>query len=395
MKKIIVLSTLISISCFAQAQSLKEAQKLNDNEQYEAANAMYKQLVMKEPANGTNYYYFGKNMLDADVQDSAWMLFNKGLQVDPTNQLNNIGLAEIKLTQSNLAEAKPLIDKAVASGANKNVLLLMEAADAYTHYKAKDLMSAQTLLGFALKLEPKNVDLYVLNGDVYKELNNGTEAANNYNAALALDKAQVKAVLHKGQLYKRSTNFEGAAGEFQNAIKIDPDFAPAYRELAEVSFSLRKTEDAKQNYKKYLELSKNNVKARLRYIYFLYTGKSYPEALAELKQINKVDSNSLDYVRMGSYLYYEANDTVNALAFITRLIAITDSTKRSSRDYEYYGKVLAKSGQDSIGIDYIRKAYNMEPARTDLLGDIATIYLKTKKSVASEMLKKINDISPL
>ncbi len=380
MKKIVVLSALVSIAFCSEAQSLKEAQKLNDNEQYEAANAMYKQLVMKEPTNGNNYFYFGENMLDADVLDSAFMLFNKGLQVDPTNQLNTIGLAEIKLSQNNLAEAKSLIDKALTAGANKNAAILRESAAAYTHYKAKDLMSAQTLLGTALKLEPKNSELYLLNGDVYKELNNGTEAANNYNQALVLDKAQVKAVLHKGQLYKQSKNYDGAAGEFQNALKIDANFAPAYRELAEVYFFQRKIEDAKLNYKKYLELSKNNSGARLRYASFLYYTKSFPEALTELNQINKVDSSNLGYIRLGSYLYYETGDTTKALAFISRLFAMTDTNNRRANDYEYYGKVLAKSGQDSVGIEYIRKAYSMDSLNIDLLTDIATIYHKAKKS---------------
>lgn len=379
MKKFLVLPALISIACCSKAQSLKEAQKLNDNEQYEAANAMYKQLVMKEPNNGTIWFYYGENMLDADITDSALLSFNKGLQVDLNNPLNNIGLAEIKLSQNSMTEAKPLIDKALAAGANKNVTVLMEAADAYTHFKAKDLMSAQTLLGTALKLESKNAELYVLNGDVYSELNNGTEAANNYNQALALDKTQVKALLHKGQLYKRSTNYEGAAEEFKKALTIDPNFAPAYRELAEVYYLQRKIEDAKTNYKKYLELSKNNASARLRYASFLYYSKNYPEALSELNQIVKVDSNNLGYIRLGSYLYYETGDTIKALAFISRLFAMTDSTKLSSRDYEYYGKVLAKSGQDSLGVEYIRKAYNMDPTRTELLSDMFTIYQKAKK----------------
>ncbi len=379
MKKILLLSVLVSVAFLSQAQSLKEAQKLNDNEQYESANEMFRQLVMKEPNNGTIWYYYGENMIDADFLDSASLIFNKGLQVEPNNSLNQIGLAEIKLSQNNMAEAKPLIDKALMVGANKNANVLKEAAYAYTHFKAKDLISAQTLLGTALKLEPKNAELYVLNGDVYSELNNGTEAANNYNQALALDKTQVKALLHKGQLYKRSTNYEGAAGEFQDALKIDPNFAPAYRELAEVYYLQKKIEDAKTNYRKYLELSKNNTSARLRFVSFLYFSKAYPEALTVFNQITKVDSSNLGYIRLGSYLYYETGDTTKALAFTSRLFEITDSTKRTSRDYEYYGKVLAKSGKDSIGIINIRKAYSMDPIRTDLLSDIYTIYQKSKK----------------
>ena len=398
MKKLLVLSALISIINLSKAQSLKEAQKLNDNEQYDAANAMYKQLVMKEPNNGTVWFYYGENMLDADNQDSALMMFNKGLQVDPTNPLNNIGLGEIKLSQNNLAEAKPLVDKALAAGANKNVAVLMEAADAYTHFKAKDLMTAQTLLGTAIKLEPKNADLYVLNGDVYSELNNGTEAANNYNQALALDKTQVKAVLHKGQLYKRSTNYDGAAEEFKKAISVDQNFAPAYRELAEVNYLQHKIEDAKANYKKYLELSKNNVSARLRYTSFLYYSKSFPEALAEFNQITKIDSSNTGFLRLGTYVNFESSEAMKdstliakAKLFSDRLFNTLDSTKFNSRDIEYYGKILAKSGMDSIGAGYIRKAYEMEPSRNDLLNDLYTVYQKSKKydSSAAVLQEKI------
>jgi cytochrome c-type biogenesis protein CcmH/NrfG len=92
-----------------------------------------------------------------------------------------------------LAGGKTLIDKAVLMGNGKNALVLMEAAEAYIHYnKAQDLMSAQNYLEAAVKLDPKNPEVYNLLGDLYSELNNGTEAASNYNKALDLDKSQVK-----------------------------------------------------------------------------------------------------------------------------------------------------------------------------------------------------------
>ena len=379
MKRIIALSAFTAFTFISEAQTLKEAQRLNDNEQYESAGEKYKLLIAKEPNNGINYFYYGENMLDAENQDSAFMLFNIGLQVDPANALNNIGLAEIKLSQGNLNEAKLLIDKALAMGANKNVTVLMEAAEAYTNFKGKDLITAQTLLATALKLEPKNSDLYLLNGDVYSELNNGTEAAINYNRALELDKTQVKALLHKGQLYKRSNSYESAAAEFQNTLKIDPNFAPAYREIAEVSFAQKKLEDAKVNYKKYLELSKNNSSARLRYASFLFYSKSYAESLAELNLINNADSTNIGYTRLAAYLNAEVGDSVKAQVFINQVFNTVDTAKLTSRDYEYRGRIMIKNGEDSTGTYYMTKAFEMEPLRTDLLDDIAKNYLKAKK----------------
>ena len=102
------------------------------------------------------------------------------------------------------------------------------------------------------------------------ELVNGTLSADYYNKALELDKTSVRAIVSKGRLYKRSTNYEGAAEEFQRAVQIDSSYAPAHRELGEAYFKLGKLEKAKAEYRKYLELSKNNCGARIRYASFLY-----------------------------------------------------------------------------------------------------------------------------
>src|SRR6185436_6147191 len=73
------------------AQSLNDAMRLTDNEQYEEATTVYQQLIAKEPANAANYYYFGENYLLSDNADSALVMFEKGEKADPTNFLPQIG----------------------------------------------------------------------------------------------------------------------------------------------------------------------------------------------------------------------------------------------------------------------------------------------------------------
>ena len=391
MKKFLFYFLLINSA--ATAQTLKDAMRQNDNEQYDAASDIYKKLIAKEPASGSLYYAFGNNLLDAGQQDSALMFFNKGLQVEPGNFVNMIGVAKVKLSQGLIAEAKTMIDQALQKN-SKNTLVLLAAGEAYSQFKSKDLMSAQSYLENAIKLDPKNPDLYNALGDVYSELNNGTMAVSNYNKALNIDKNYIKAYLHRGQLYKRSTNYEGAIAEFENALVIDINFAPAYRELGEVYYLQRKPEKAKENYKKYLDLSKNNNAARLRYASFLFDSKSYAEALTELKQITPVDTNSIGMMRLSAYVYCETNDTLNAVNSINRVWVLTasDTTKRRTRDYEYYGKILVKTGNDSLGCQYIYQAYQMDPSKTDLLSEIGNIYMKFKRNIeASRMFQeKIN-----
>lgn len=398
MNKIISITALLVIQLTAQAQTLKEAIRLNENEQQDAASGVFQSLLVKEPANGTNYYYFGTNLIDAEKPDSAALIFNQGIKADPTNPLNFVGQAELKLQQGNMSDAKPLIDKALQMGGGKNSTVVMEAGEAYIHYKkAKDVITAQTLLEQAVKMDPKNPEVYNKLGDLYSELNNGTEAANNYNKALDLDKNQVKAVLHKGQLYKQATNFDGAITEFQNALAIDPNFAPAYRELGEVSFKQKKLDKAKEYYKKYLDLSKNNTSARLRYAYFLYESASYPESVGELNKITNVDSTNLGMMRIMAYSNYEVGKNDTALKAINKVFEITakDTTRRLSRDYSYYGKAIAKAGNDSLGAMYVRNAISYDPKQGELYDDLADIFIRTKKydQLAQAYSDKISNVS--
>lgn len=382
MKRSLIISFLALQGVIASAQSLKEAIRLNENEQQEAAAAMYEQLIIKEPNNGNLYYYYGENWLDAENPEKAAQAFARGLEKDPTNPINLIGQGELKLQSGDLAGGKSLIDQAVKASANKNAVILMEAGEALMHYpKSQDLMSAQTYLDQALKLDGKNPEVYNLQGDLYSELNNGSLAANNYNKALDLDKTQVKALLHKGQLYKRSTNFDGAITEFENAIKIDPNFAPAYREMGEAYFKKKELEKAKENYRKYLDLSKNNTAARLRYAFFLHESDDNKGAQTELNNITRVDSSSVGMMRIMAYVAYENNLLDTALRTIRKVFELTatDTTRRIGRDFAYFGKTLAKTGNDSLGTEYLRRAIAIDPRNGELYDDLGKMATKSKK----------------
>ena len=382
MKKKIFIALMISLGFNASAQTLKDAIRLNENEQHDDASAMYKSMISLEPTKGDYYYYWGNNLMDADKADSAAIIFSEGLKKEPGNLLLQIGNAELKLSAGNLAEGKASIEAAVKSAGPKNASILIVAAEALIrHKKAQDLMTARVYLDAALKLDAKNPLIYNLIGDIYSEENNGSEAAKYYNQALEKESKYIKSVFHKGQLYKRSMSYEIAIIEFNNALGLDPKFAPAYRELGECYYKLRKPEQAKENYKKYLELSKNNNNARLRYASFLYQSAEYNDAGFELSLITKVDSSNLSMMRMMAYVNYELGKNDTALKTITKVFAITaeDTTKRIGKDYSYYGKILAKGGNAEVGTAYIQTALTIDPKQGELYDDLADMYNKQKK----------------
>src|SRR2546423_214615 len=154
MKKLIALVlTVVAFSAASFAQTLKEALRLTDNEQYEAARDAYKALIAKEQNNGINYYYLGENYLLSEEPDSA------------------------------LQKAGP-----------KNAQAYIEAADAFIHFKNTDLDKAKSYLEKAWNIDSKNVEIQLLYGDVYSLLNNGTLAADYYNKAMEMEKNNARPI---------------------------------------------------------------------------------------------------------------------------------------------------------------------------------------------------------
>src|SRR5688572_11661635 len=66
----------------AFSQTLNDAIRLTDNEQYETAIEAFKALIAKEPTNATYYAYLGDNYLMADNPDSALIIYKQGEKVD-------------------------------------------------------------------------------------------------------------------------------------------------------------------------------------------------------------------------------------------------------------------------------------------------------------------------
>mgnify|MGYP001440931369 CR=1 FL=1 len=407
MKKTIIYFSLIILGALnASAQSIQEARKLTENEQYEESSAMYKQLISAKPTDANLYYFFGDNLLSDENADSARIVFEKGKTIDPNNALLKIGTAKLLMDAINVREAKAslakdgnnpelknrnedavanvaaavkLLDEAVATAPAKDPLILIEAAEAYIHYENKDLDKAKLLLDKANAIDPKNVEVNILYGEIYGNLSNATLAAEYFNKAQELDPKSARAIVSKGRLYYNSTNYDAAAEEFDRAIKLDSAYAPAYSAVAYAYLKQGKLAKAKEAAKKYLDLSKNNCSARIFYASLLYASKSYQEALDELALVSqRCDSNNIKMLRIQAYSNYEADKYPEGIAVMEHLFRIVPADKRIIQDFEFYGKLLIKTDKDSLGIEQLLKAYALDPTRADLLSEISNAWFKLK-----------------
>jgi tetratricopeptide (TPR) repeat protein len=411
MKKTI-LTTLAACLCMyaATAQTLKDAIRMTESERYEAASAAFKQLLKGgDDQGGDVWFYYGDNFFEWDVLDSAKMMFQKGADTKPSNPLNFTGLGSIAWLEHNPDLAKQNFYKASSLtttqakelSKGKQVQVYLNIAQAYLAGTPKNLPDAFLNINAAMKVDPKNPEVYLLMGDywVEKNITDVSEAIKNYEKASELDKTLAKPHMKLGQMWMRVQNWEEGLKEFNKAIEMDATFAPAYRARGDLYFGSGKPKQAIEDYQKYLSMN-NSATAKDKYAKSLFQIKDYKGAIEEIKQAQMKDSSSVSLLRLRGYSYYETGDYVQGLRDIVNYM---DKMKKKNKnliyeDYSYYGKLLIKTGQDSLGILQINKAIAMDSSRTDAYGDVATIYYNSKRypqaakyyKLKIKMSKKVN-----
>ena len=404
MKKSIVSSVafclLPSAFCLVSAQSLQDAIKFTDSEQFEKASTAYMSLIQREPTQGDNYFFYGENYFKEEIIDSSFKaidldsakyLYEKGLQKNPSNPLNYVGKGKVFWYEGKTTEAKKQFYDAVQiiSPANKSAsftgkqkaLVYMKIAECYTKARTKDLPEAINLLNKALKEDKDNPEIYILFGDATLEQNPGdaSQAIAQYKKAYDLDKKSCKSLLRIGQLYSRARNLTEAVKNYDEAIKVNPDFAPAYREKAEAFYKGKQYETAITNYKKYLELNSGSLSAQVRYASFLFLNKKYAEAISEIQEIQKQNTSVIFLYRILAYSYFETGNCTDGLAAIEQFFLKANERKILASDYEYYGKLLSKCGKDSLAIEKLKYAVTKDTSKSELWGEIGNSYMKMKK----------------
>jgi tetratricopeptide (TPR) repeat protein len=361
----------------ANAQTLKDGLREIDNERYHSAEQMLSGLIAKNPS-AELYFYLGNVYLKTNQPDLALKQFTKGIEVNALSPLNHIGLGSIALNKKDTVSAKASFDKALAM-TPKDVNVMIAVAQANIEAKYPRINYALSLLAKATSLDKRNARIYYEIGNAYYQRNEGGPAVTNYEKVIEIDSLFVKAYNKIGIIYTQARNYEVALKALQNALRIDPNFAPAYWSLGELQYMGRKYDKAKEAYTKYLELSEKTVDNQIRFAKVLFLSKDYTGTVKIISELMQKDSSNSIMYRLLGYSSYETGNYPDGLYRLEKFFQMAEPDQIIPSDYEYYGKLLAKNGKDSLGIDNIIRSIQMDSTKVELYGDIADIYYKGKK----------------
>ena len=400
-KKAITLGLgLVVMGSASFAQSITDAKKAIDAEQYAKATSMLKTLVASQKGKGENYFSLGDVYLRRDYIDSARAAFTQGVAADAKNPLNYIGLGQADLASNNAASAKTNFDKAIEVASKKDFTPYLYIGKAYLVGDKPDFAAALPNLQKAEELDDKDkeAETFVALGDYYSLQRKNSEALTNYMRALSIDPALYRSTVQIGKMYKESRAFSDAEGELKNVVAADPNYGPAYRELAELYMQWgnqepatfdAKAAEALTNYKKYLDLTDKSYDSRLRYATFLFYAKDYKtleQETSDLAALNQNDPKSLIVSRLRGYSAFENGNFPQSLEYMNDFFAkVKDTTRIIPEDYLYLGQAQLQNQQDSLAIINITKALVRDSSKSVVLA------LAAKKFYDAKDYKKAMD----
>lgn len=392
-------AALVFIGSSVFAQSLADAKKAIDAEQYQKAKAMLKNLTTTQASNDENYFYLGWVYVKQEYADSARAAFNKGISLNPKSALNYVGLGAAARLDGNKNGATTNFNQAIALAGKdtepydyigKSYLLLVGPATVVTQADA-DAAIAVLEKGKTVKSRTKNVDLMVTLGDAYRSQLKSNDAYKNYSDALAADPKSLTANVAEGVLWRFANNWESAENQFKAALAIDPNFGPAYREWAETDLrqakndlkvASAKVKEAVEHYRKYLSLTDMSLESQMRYADFLINAGDYKSLQETATALSKYANSNLRVYRYLGYAAYENKDYDAGLAAMNKWMSQAGEKRILPNDYLYLGRLQLAKG-DSTGIESLKKAYQLDTTKSEVFLEIAKDDFAKKKYLAS------------
>lgn len=368
-----LLTILFSISLLAQ--DISTGVKLIKSEKYNQAKAYFNSLLNSKSASEA-HFYLGQIYFAQEQLDSAAIQYNEGIKSNPDLALNYAGLSKVDFYKGNNDAGEQNLNSALDKGEDE-ALTYIVLSEAFANPKVKNYDRAVTLLNNSLNLKKKDVNSYIRLGKVYLAKGNGTDAIKNFSSALDMDPVNAEALTQKAKVYVLISNNEEGIKLLNEAITNDPGYAPAYNELAEVYAGLKDYTKAAENYAKYIESSENTIERQKRYAQILYVNKDYQKAIDILKNVITKESDISTSSRIIAYSYLRLDDAENSKMYFEKLFSLKD-VELQPADYENYGDLLSKSGNDSLALFYYDKIVSTDKTRKDIFSKISVINFKNK-----------------
>jgi tetratricopeptide (TPR) repeat protein len=401
----LALSFVVSASF---AQSIKDAKEAINAEQYDKAKTMLKGLVEKQGSKGENYFYLGQVFLKTDNPDSAKNVFQAGDQADSKYTLNKVGLGEVALLEGDDATASRLFSEATAKLKRKSYEEYLYIGEGYINAKTPNYDLAIENLEKAKERNATDPQIFMALGEAHLANRNNSQAYIAFNEARNLDPSLLIANVQLAVISKRAYAEDVAVSDLIAITEAHPNFAPAYRELAETYYQwstrsttledqAEKRKKAVQYYKQYMDLTDYSIDSRMRYADFLILAKDYKTLQQQATEMAKDADVNKRILRYLGYAAYENGDLQESQRALNEFISSVAPERIISQDYLFLGLTEIGLATDTVnntinqnlfssGIADLKKAIEKDSLIAEDLNEVAMKYFNAKQYEAAAQI---------
>ena len=159
MKIKFLLALFMSCALGLSAQGYLDGIEYYRADQYANARSIFERTLNDADTDkSVSYYYLGQLAIKYQEFDKALEYFNKGIEANPNNGYNYVGLAALELKKGNKKEAENHI-KTAKKLSKKDAQLLIDVARAYYNADSKNYRkNIEKTLKDAYKINPEEPD---------------------------------------------------------------------------------------------------------------------------------------------------------------------------------------------------------------------------------------------
>lgn len=367
----VLLVAVSATTAFSQSPEVRKAFRYAEIEQ---PSKMIPALEQAAKDDSKNLYYLGLGYIKTGELDKALSTFEKGIQSDSKDPLPLAGKGQVLLLQKKSAEGKTLLTQAADMNRKKTAAQWEAIGRAYLA-DSKYLLDAIDALEKAKALDNGDADVHLLLGDAFLAQNQGGPSVSSYERAASADSKWALPLFKIAKVYQRSQNQEIVLEYLNRAVETDPEFAPAWKELAQSHYLKKQSAKAVEAMEKYLAVSETPGEAKFQYAFFLIMNKNYDKANSIFKEVLNDRNASPTAYKFYALSLLEQKKHSEAQPVFEKYFSVAKPEDIKPADYAGYGKLLLEIKQDSLANEAFAKGIALDTAKQEL--DMRELNAKT------------------
>ena len=312
--------------------------------------------IAASPQNSVGYVWRGMAEAGQQQQDKAEADFRQALKLDPKNWGAMLELAQLKLSEKKTAEARPLLEEALAinSSSSRATGLLVS-----TYLMEKQPQKGLSLLQAQIAKSPQNGEMYVQLSEVQMQLGDVNGALDSAQKAVQLSPRNEQAVVAVTRAQLAHGEPVKAIDSWQNWLKTHSQDAQAYAILGTLQQQQGDKDKAIESYKKALSLQPEQPVAANNLAYLMIDGGQNADvALSYAQTARRILPNSPSTADTLAWVYYAKGTYTSARDLLEE--AAKQAPEDASIQY-HLGMTYRKLADSSNAELHLKKAVALSP----------------------------------